>query len=174
LAKAWRARDQRDLKLVDLACGSGAFLSDLKATFPRARLMGLDLSPTYGAQAMARTRVPVIQAAAERLPFADASLDAVSCIYLFHELPPKVRPAVAREIARVLKPGGVLAFADSLQTRDAPDLGRLMEAFPVFFHEPYYDSYQAEDLAALFGAAGLVARAHDEAFLTKAILLQKS
>jgi ubiquinone/menaquinone biosynthesis C-methylase UbiE len=174
LAKAWRARDHRDLKLVDLACGSGAFLSDLKATFPRARLMGVDLSAAYSAQAQARTGVPVIQAAAERLPFADASLDAVSCIYLFHELPPKVRVVVAREIARVLKPGGVLAFADSLQARDVPDLGRLMEAFPVFFHEPYYASYQAQDLEALFGDAGLSATARDQAFLTKAILLEKA
>jgi hypothetical protein len=110
LAKAWRTRDHRDLKLTDLACGSGAFLGDLKATFPRARLMGVDLSHAYGVQAQSKTAVPVIQAAAERLPFADASLDAVSCVYLFHELPPKVRPVVAREIARVLKVGGVLAF----------------------------------------------------------------
>jgi ubiquinone/menaquinone biosynthesis C-methylase UbiE len=174
LAKAWRARDHRDLKLVDLACGSGSFLSDLKATFPRARILGVDLSLAYGAEAHARTGLPVIQAAAERLPFADASLDAVSCIYLFHELPPKVRITVAGEIARVLKPGGVLAFADSLQTRDAPDLGRLMEAFPVFFHEPYYASYQAQDLEALFGAAGLNAKARDHAFLTKALLLEKA
>jgi len=174
LAKAWRALDHRDLKLVDLACGSGAFLADLKATFPRARLMGVDLSLAYGAEARARTGAPVIQAAAERLPFADASLDAVSCIYLFHELPPKVRDTVAREIARVLKPGGVLAFADSLQTKDAPDLGRLMEAFPIFFHEPYYASYQAQDLESLFAAAGLSARARDEAFLTKAILFERA
>jgi ubiquinone/menaquinone biosynthesis C-methylase UbiE len=174
LAKAWRTRDHRDLKLVDLACGSGAFLSDLKATFPRSRLIGLDLSAAYGLQARARTGVPVIQAAAERLPFADASLDAVSCIYLFHELPPKVRAVVTQEIARVLKPGGVLAFADSLQTRDAPDLGRLMEAFPVFFHEPYYASYQAQNLDALFAGAGLSVKARDHAFLTKAILLEKA
>ena len=174
LAKAWRARDHRELKLVDLACGSGAFLGDLKATFPRARLMGVDLSLAYGAEARARTGAAVIQAAAERLPFADSSLDAVSCVYLFHELPPKVRKVVAREIARVLKPGGLLAFADSLQTKDAPDLGRLMEAFPVFFHEPYYESYQALDLDLLFGEAGLRATGRDQAFLTKAILLEKA
>jgi len=173
LAKAWRTRDHRDLKLVDVACGSGAFLGDLKATFPRARLVGADLSHAYGVQARAKSGVEVIQAAAERLPFADASLDAVSCVYLFHELPPKVRPVVAREIARVLKVGGVLAFADSLQAKDAPDLGRLMEAFPVFFHEPYYASYQAQDLDALFGAAGLSVTGRDQAFLTKAILLEK-
>jgi SAM-dependent methyltransferase len=94
-------------------------------------------------------------------------------VYLFHELPAKVRQVVAQEIARVLKPGGVLAFADSLQTRDAPDLGRLMEAFPVFFHEPYYANYQAQDLDALFGAAGLSVKGRDQAFLTKAVLLEK-
>ncbi len=96
-----------------------------------------------------------MQANAEALPFADASLDAVTCVYLFHELPPRVRPVVAAEIARVLKPGGVLAFADLVQPADEPDLSRLLEAFPAYFHEPYYSTYAQADLPALFGAAGL-------------------
>jgi hypothetical protein len=49
-----------------------------------------------------------------------------------------------------------------------------MEAFPVFFHEPYYASYQAQDLEALFARAGLSATGRDQAFLTKAILLEKA
>ena len=174
LAKAWRERDQRGLRLVDVACGSGSFLTDLKAAFPRASVAGLDLSPAYLAEARRRSGVPAVQAAAERLPFADASLDGLTCIYLFHELPPKVRPREAAEMARVLKPGGVLAFADSVQKTDEPDLARLLEAFPAFFHEPFYDSYQDEDLEALFGAAGLTVKGRDKAFLTKAILLEKS
>jgi ubiquinone/menaquinone biosynthesis C-methylase UbiE len=173
LAKAWRGRDQRGLSLVDVACGSGSFLADLKATFPRASVAGLDLSPPYLAEARARSGAPVVQAAAERLPFADDSLDGLTCIYLFHELPPRVRPKVAAEMARVLKPGGVLAFADSVQRTDEPELARLLEAFPAFFHEPFYDSYQVEDLEALFGRAGLVVEGRDKAFLTKALLLRK-
>lgn len=173
LAKAWRGRDHRGLKIVDIACGSGGFLKDLQAAFPRARLVGLDLSPTYAAEARARSRAPVVQANAERLPFADASLDAVTCIYLFHELPPRVRPAVAREIARVLKPGGLLAFADSVQPRDEPDLARLLEAFPAFFHEPFYGSYVETDLPGLFRKAGFEPEARDKAFLTKALLFTK-
>src|SRR5205823_1593401 len=106
----------------------------------------------------------------ERLPFADASLDAVTCIYLLHELPPRVGPVVAGEIARVLKPGGLLAFADSVQPSDEPRLSRLLEAFPAYFHEPYYAAYSHTDLTGLFGAAGLVERARDTAFLTKAVL----
>ena len=112
----------------------------------------------------------MVQANAERLPFADASLDAVTCIYLFHELPPVVRPVVAREIARVLRPGGLLAFADSVQPSDEPRLSRLLEAFPAYFHEPYYAAYSRTDLTELFGAASLVERARDTAFLTKAVL----
>jgi ubiquinone/menaquinone biosynthesis C-methylase UbiE len=114
-----------------------------------------------------------VQANAEQLPFADASLDAVTCVYLFHELPPRVRPVVAAEIARVLKPGGVLAFADSVQPIDEPDLSRLLEAFPAYFHEPYYSTYAQADLPALFGAAGLSVAGRDQAFLTKALLLEK-
>jgi ubiquinone/menaquinone biosynthesis C-methylase UbiE len=174
LAKAWRERDQRGLVLLDLACGSGAFLADLKAAFPRAQVIGLDLSAPYLAEAGRRVRAVRVQGAAERLPFADASLDGVSCIYLFHELPPKVRRQAAAEIARVLKPGGVLAFADSVQAQDAPQIARLLEAFPAFFHEPYYDSYQACDLDALFEGAGLKRLDADQAFLTKALLFAKA
>lgn len=174
LARHWRGKDQRGLKLVDLACGSGAFLGDLAAAFPRAAIGGLDLSRAYLAAARSRSGRGGVQANAEALPFADASLDAVTCVYLFHELPPRVRPVVAAEIARVLKPGGVLAFADSVQPADEPDLSRLLEAFPAYFHEPYYSTYAQADLPALFGAAGLSVAASDQAFLTKALLLEKT
>jgi len=173
LAKAWRDRDHRGLAIVDLACGSGSFLADLAGAFPRARLLGADLSLPYLLEARRRSGAPGVQAAAERLPFADASLDAVTCVYLFHELPPKARTAVAAEIARVLKPGGLLAFADSVQADDAPEAARLLESFPELFHEPYYDSYQATNLVALFEGAGLSFKDRDQAFLTTALLFEK-
>ena len=174
LATAWRERDQRELRVVDVACGSGAFLADRKSAFPRASVSGVDLSHAYAREASTRSATPTAQASAERLPFADASLDGVSCIYLFHELPPRVRSKVAAELARVLKPGGVLAFADSIQGVDAPDLDRLLQAFPAFFHEPYYTTYQSTDLPALFAGAGMALEAQDQAFLTKALLLRKA
>jgi len=175
LAAAWMARDQRELAVLDLACGAGAFLRDLGHAFPRARIAGVDLSLAYLAEARRRAgAAALVQAKAERLPFADASLDAVTCIYLFHELPPRIHPVVAAEIARVLKPGGLLAFADSLQPVDEPRLARLLEVFPAYFHEPYYAAYGETDLAGLFGEAGLVERARDRAFLTKAVLYEKA
>ena len=175
LAKAYVGRDHRGLAMLDVACGSGAFLGNLKAAFPRASLTGLDLSSAYLNEARRASGVgALVQANAEHLPMPDRSLDAATCIYLFHELPPRVRPRVAAEIARVLKPGGLLAFADSVQPTDEPRLARLLEVFPAYFHEPYYASYGETDLAALFGAVGLRVVDRDRAFLTKAMLFQKS
>jgi len=174
LARHWRGRDQRGLRLVDVACGSGAFLHDLKRTFPRAAMAGLDLSPAYLARARRHSGVAGVQANAEAMPFADGTLDAVTCIYLFHELPPRVRPVVAAAMARTLKPGGVLVLVDSVQPVDEPDLARLLEAFPAYFHEPYYSSYAETDLVALFDAVGLKQIGQDRAFLSKALLFEKA
>lgn len=173
LARRWRGLDQRALSVVDVACGAGAFLADLKRAFPRARVAGVDLSPTYTVQAARVSGAGVAQADATRTPFADGALDAVTSVYLFHELPPKIRPRVAAEMARIVRPGGVVVLADSVQTADEPELARLLEAFPAFFHEPYYDSYQATDLVALFEGVGLKLVETDQAFLTKAWMFEK-
>src|SRR6266516_5054348 len=81
--------------------------------------------------------------------------DAVTNIFLFHELPPKVRRITVRECARVLTPGGRLVILDSLQRGDRPDYDGLLELFPQNYHEPYYRSYAKEDFSALAAACGL-------------------
>lgn len=43
----------------------------------------------------------------------------VTCVYLFHELPGEVRRAVAAEMMRVLRPGGLVVLVDSIQARPA-------------------------------------------------------
>jgi ubiquinone/menaquinone biosynthesis C-methylase UbiE len=140
-------------KLLDIGCGTGAFLREVKRNHPRLCVTGLDLSAPYLAVARRRllpwSRVTLIEAAAEAMPFPEAEFDIVSCLYLFHELPARVRRAVVAEIRRVLKPGGTLIFVDSLQTGDEPDYDALLDYFPFAFHEPYYASYLTEDLDRL-------------------------
>jgi SAM-dependent methyltransferase len=80
---------------------------------------------------------------------------------------------VAREIARIVRPGGVFVFADSLQLGDAPDLDQMLEFFPVGFHEPYYGSYLSTDLVALFEEAGFAHEETELAFLTKILRLRR-
>ena len=177
LARALKGKDQRRAHVLDIGCGNGRFLSQTLDAFPRLPVTGLDLSPAYVDAARARLaswpQAEIVAGQAEAAPFADASFDAVTCIYLFHELPPRVRRDVAREIARVMKPGGTLMFADSVQGGDAPDLDQMIEYFPVGFHEPFYASYQQEDLAALFAEAGLVLEDTRIAFLTKVLQFRK-
>jgi len=141
-------------RLLDVACGTGRFLREVKANYPRLFVTGLDLSPHYLAVARrelaAWSRTRFSDGAAEAMPFADAEFDIVTCIYLFHELPPRIRPAVVAEIRRVLRPGGTLIFVDSLQTGDEPDYDATLDLFPVAFHEPYYASYLHENLDRLW------------------------
>jgi ubiquinone/menaquinone biosynthesis C-methylase UbiE len=148
-------RGARTARLVDIACGTGAFLAEVKRNYPRLAVTGIDLSAPYLAVARRRladwSRVSLIEANVEALPIADASVDIVTCVYLLHELPRRARKAVANEIRRVLKPGGKLVYIDSLQTGDEPDYDAMLDWFPIAFHEPYYASYLKEDLGRLFG-----------------------
>jgi ubiquinone/menaquinone biosynthesis C-methylase UbiE len=107
------------------------------------------------------------------MPFADASQDIVVSIYLFHELPPGVRRRVAAEMARVLKPGGMLVFIDSLQHGDRPRWDGLLDAFPARFHEPYYRNYLIDELDAVFRDAGLVSEASWTSFFSKVMVRRK-
>ena len=57
----------------------------------------------------------LVQGQAEAMSqFEDNSFDILNCVYLFHELPPEVRRECAKEFYRVLKPGGILTFNDSI------------------------------------------------------------
>jgi len=177
IAEHMRGRDQRSLQLTDVACGTGRFLREIRKAYPAMTLTGVDLSPAYLAEARKLLsnlrRVELIEANAEEIPRATASQDIVTCIYLFHELPPNVRSTVAKEIARVLKPGGRLIFIDSLQLSDQPDWDGLLEMFPVHFHEPYYRHYLSDDLTSLFAEAGLSVASSRLAFLSKMLVLAR-
>lgn len=171
-------RDQRDIRLLDLACGTGRFLGDVRRTYPAMQLTGLDLSPAYLSEAARQLKglrqVNLAEGMAEDMPFENQSQDIVTNIYLFHELPPDVRRQVAQEIARVLKPGGLFVLIDSLQTGDKPDWDGLLELFPIRFHEPYYRHYLKDDLVSAFEQCGLVLEDRKLVFLSKMMVFRSA
>ena len=176
IARHLRNKDQRRMALLDVACGTGRFLRFAAQAFPRLALTGSDLSDAYLAEAQAHLKpykAAFKAGQAEELPFADASFDIVTSIYLFHEVPPNIRRAIAGEFARVLKPGGLLVFMDSLQPGDMPQVDAMLEAFPVNFHEPYYPSYLREDLNAMFVQAGFETIVSEPVFLSKLVTARK-
>ena len=160
----------------DVGCGTGRLLGEVAANHPQIAKHAIDLSPPYlnaARRNAGKERIAYTLAPAEQLPFADGSVDILATVYLFHELPPKVRREVAAEFARVLRPGGLYLHADSIQYGDT-GLDVLLESFPRVFHEPYYDSYAREDLTALFGEAGLAPEGEEVAFLTKVTAMRKT
>jgi ubiquinone/menaquinone biosynthesis C-methylase UbiE len=172
LAGSLKGVDQRKLACAEIACGTGQFAAEVLRNFPRLNYTAFDMSPAYAAKAAVAlepfTNANATTGAAEAMPFGDGSLDRLVCIYLFHELPPKIRKAVAAEAARVIKPGGVMILADALQEGDDPNLDRMLEAFPIGFHEPFFNSWLKTDAVALFEAAGFKLADTRQAFLTKA------
>jgi ubiquinone/menaquinone biosynthesis C-methylase UbiE len=163
-------------RLLDLGCGTGAFLREVKRNYPRLAVSGLDLSAPYLEIARRRlvawSRVELVEGAAEAIPAADAAFDIVTALYLLHELPGRIRRAVAGEIRRVLKPGGRLILVDSLQSGDEPDYDALLDYFPIAFHEPYYASYLAEDLDRLF-SLGFTPNGRSLAYFSKVVTYRR-
>jgi ubiquinone/menaquinone biosynthesis C-methylase UbiE len=171
IARHIGGRRHSDLRLLDVACGTGRFLGQIKSNWPRLPVTGLDLSPYYLAEARDRlgswSRVTLAQGAAEALPFPEGGFDIVTSVYLLHELPRKVRHAALAEMARVLKPGGLMILVDSLQRGDRPDYEALMDHFPTAFHEPYYDDYTRDDLGRVLEEAGLHQVRVDRAYFSR-------
>ncbi len=89
--------------VLDLACGSAPLATQLAA---RGGYVGVDASPDELAAATSRAGAMFAQADAMTLPFHDAAFDAVVCSMALMLLTPL--PAAITEIARVLRPGGVL------------------------------------------------------------------
>jgi SAM-dependent methyltransferase len=136
--------------ILEVGCGSAPCARWLAGR--GARAVGLDLSAgmlARGRRAMAAgdssspaNRVPLIQAGAEQLPFADASFDAACSA--FGGVPFTAHPEqVMREVARVLRPGGRWVFSVNHPMRwifpDDPGPDGLVAQMSYFDRSPYVE-----------------------------------
>ena len=103
-------------RILDVATGTGMVAAELLARERDCTVVGLDQSAEMLAGARARfaagpdyyaARVELIEGQAERLPFADATFDALTFTYLLRYVDDP--PATLRELARVVRPGGRIA-----------------------------------------------------------------
>ncbi len=105
-------------RVLDVGCGTGRHLLELSRL--RGSLIGLDMSREdlgkmrYLAHLTAKERpvvamIDAVQGDGERLPFADGLFDCVICTETLEHVPDDRR--VARELVRVLRPGGVLVLS---------------------------------------------------------------
>ena len=130
-----------------LEVGCGAAMCSRWLRVQGAEPVALDLSGRmlrHAAAAAARTgvAVPLVQADAQRLPFADRSFD-LACT-AFGAVPFVADSAeVMREVARVLRPGGRWVFATTHPLRwvfpDDPGPAGLVARTPYFDRTPYVE-----------------------------------
>ena len=162
-------------RLLDLGAGTGGMLAMFARCFGELQLDGIELSPFYANEANRRlgARAHVSAGNAESLSAARGSYDAVTSVFMFHELPRRARRNVLKEAYRVLRPGGLLVIADSSQYADAPELREVLDAFPREFHEPYYLDYLADPLPELVREAGFVVEAHESHMVATVVAARK-
>ncbi|MCM1984882.1 class I SAM-dependent methyltransferase [Lyngbya confervoides] len=179
LQQAFPDLSPRQVRILDVGCGTGQTLKQLRACFPEAQLHGVDLSMAYLRKANQRlshqsqTLPQLIAANAEQMPFAPSTFQGLSVVFVFHELPGPARQAVLAECHRVLQPGGTLVICDSIQEQDSPDFLPMMLNFATRFHEPYYRHYVQDDLTARITQAGFTVIETSVHFLSKFIVAQR-
>ena len=154
LASLLRARPQA--RVLDLGCGGGHVTF---AAAPHAReVVAYDLSAEMlgtvarAARERGLGNVTTQQGVAEQLPFADASFDVVLSRYSAHHW--RDHDAGLREAARVLKPGGVAGFSDSISP-GTPLLDTFYQAIELLRDHSHVRSYSAAEWQDALTRAGL-------------------
>lgn len=112
-------------QVLDLGCGTGTLAIAAKRAQPGAEITGIDGDP----EVLRRAREKTASAAVEirfaeglstDLPYSEHSFDVVLSTLFFHHLEPAAKRTTAREIVRVLRPGGRLLVADWGPPQDLP------------------------------------------------------
>ena len=133
--------DQGSRRIADVGCGTGATLALLR---PFGRTVGMDLAPEAVGFCRERGHQGLVQGSASDLPFADASLDVVTALDILEHLDDDA--GAVREIARALRPEGLLVFT-------APAYMSLWSEHDEALN--HRRRYRAGELRALLQGAGL-------------------
>jgi ubiquinone/menaquinone biosynthesis C-methylase UbiE len=118
--------------VLEVSCGHGGGASYLTKTLNPAKFTGLDLNPQGIEFCKNRHLQPglnFVQGDAGNLPFPDRSFDTVINVEASHCYPDF--PQFLREVARVLKPGGYLLYADFRFSEGISDWEHALEKAPL-------------------------------------------
>lgn len=139
--------------LLDVGCGQGRSFRYLRDVFAPTRMLGLDADPhsvDLSRAEAAREGIDVEPFTGDcaRIDLPDASVDTVFCHQTFHHLVEQER--ALDEFWRVLKPGGLLLFAESTKA--------YIDTWVIrwFFRHPMHVQKSADEYVAMLRARGFV------------------
>jgi ubiquinone/menaquinone biosynthesis C-methylase UbiE len=156
--------------VLDLGCGTGTLALLVKAAYPQARVVGLDIDPRILAIARrkverAAAAIEIEQGSATDPPFAPASFDRVLSTLMLHHLTTEQKRQAMRAVRRVLRPGGEFHVADWGRPHNL-----LMQAASLGFRlVDGGDTTAANlrgELPALIGEAGFIDVVESERWMT--------
>lgn len=141
--------------VVDVGCGWGRSLKKLHDRFAPRRLIGIDIDPEMLAASAAEAQregvqAELVQCSSSKLLLDDESVDLLFCHQTFHHL--IEQDAAIRDFHRVLKPGGVMLFAESTRRYIHSWIIRLL------FRHPMEVQKTADEYLALIRGAGFEVR----------------
>lgn len=138
-------------RILDVGCGFGLSFDELARRFAPDQIAGLDADPhlrTRAGQRAADCACPVTltEGNAAALPWADGHFDMVFCHQTFHHI--VAQEAAMAEFHRVLRPGGVLLFAESTR--------KYIHSLPIklLFRHPMDVQKTAEEYIAMVRHVG--------------------
>lgn len=142
--------------ICDVACGAGHLALSFAGENP-ARLVGVDPAPSMldSFRKLAAERavtVETAQAAAEELPFPDASFDLVVSRLAPHHFLDMER--AVGEMTRLLRPGGRLAVID-LEGHPDPEIDAFNHELEILHDPTHQRSYTLDEWVGFFQGAGL-------------------
>lgn len=138
-------------QVLDVGCGTGILLHKIAVAYPKARLVGVDLTREMLAIARHRlsSRVALCAGSAEQLPFRAGRFDLVVSCNMFHYI--RYPIGALQEIDRVLRPGGQILITDWCNDFITC---RICDSYLRLFNAAHFKTYKTTECLALLKQTG--------------------
>ncbi len=113
--------------IIELGCGAARLARSLLERYPGSKVTGLEVDERQHAKNIASPQAGLtfVAAGAQSIPFADASFDVALMLKSLHHVPVPLLAQALNEVARVLRPGGLLYVSEPVYAGPLNELVRL-------------------------------------------------